>query len=758
MIERIRARPHPAKQIVDAAEVIDAPGSRSTKDGRVDLSYARSVVRLSPKGMEQAINLMSGRVDDLIAQAVFHVEEHDGRHTLLHTPSWTRNDYFTGWAEDQPKPTTVEEFDRIYEVRGLLTVDITCPHPPHIIEGAGEFLAERGIDRSEEFINLLHCTLKADDPSNRAFKKWSDRGGSNAQRGTATIEQVRRLLPEGLSSFEGTALDDDLGEDLSAPNPKILWELAQMGPLRTCAIIHLFALAATVPSESYMGRTIIHLRRLDQMFAESGDAEGDLRMLVRLADQDSSDGRRALVSLSAWVAMSNALDVHRGRLPEELVGELHLPGRSIAVEIAAATAAVRRRTLRRGDGRLETSSSLADGLPVITRGLDRRYRELEELLEIVRATRARLEQGDDPSAPIVQRTLEIDQEGTPTGQAVRHRYRLWRCTALLQTLADETVDLNETLAVIRNQAEGGKIPRESEFMLVFEGTDATHEPWFIPLFRYDAFGGVKVLPTSVREGRYDLIARAELPGTRATPEGVLDFRKNDKAIARAAILHGMVPVAVEEFAIAMRIAHTVFNVGIVTAARAGEILQMRMDGANFEYEPDHDLVCWVAIPKQSVDRPFPEPTTSRTHLDDGTLAMIVELRDAMRELIGEEAATSSIPPYATLKDRVPPAPWLLRSAVKPYDPGLLKLLLRYLAFGIANFGVHDIRAAVAKHRLDRGDSLHSIKDLLGHRSEKMSMAYSKPTQTMKERRMQQHKEMSEAEARLERLDKVRRRM
>lgn len=758
MIERIRARPHPTKQIVDAAEVIDAPGSRATKDGRVDLSSVKSVARLTPKGMEQAINLMSGRVDDLIAPAVFDVEEHDGRQTLLHTPLWTRNDYFSAWAEGQPKPTTVAEFDRIYEVRGLLTVDITCPHPPHIIEGAGEFLAERGIDRSEELMNLLHCYLNADDPTNQAFKKWSDRGGGNLQRSSATIDQIRRLLPEGLSAFPGTALDEKLGEDLGAPNPKVLWELARMGPLRTCAVIHLFALAATVPSETYMDRTMIHLRRLDAMFAKSGDAEGELRKLVRLADNDTSEGRRALVSLNTWVAMSNAMGLHRGRIPAELAGHLEIPGGSITVEIAAETAAVRKRTLRRGDARLETSGSLADGLTEITRGLDRRYRELEELLEIVRATRTRLLEGEGTSAPIVQRTLEIDQEGSPTGRAVRHRYRLWRCTALLQTLADETADLNETLAVIGTQAKGKRIPRESEFMLVFEGTDATHEPWFIPLFRYDAFGGAKVLPTAVREGRYDLIARADLPGARATPEGVLDFRRHDKAIARAAILHGMVPVAVEEFAIAMRIAHTVFNVGIVTAARAGEILQMRMDGANFEYEPDHDLVSWVAIPKQSVDRPFPEPTTKRTHLDDATLAMVVELRDAMRDLIGEEAAADSIPPYVTLKDRVPPAPWLLRSAVKPYDPGLLKLLLRYLAFGIANFGVHDIRAAVAKHRLDRGDSLHSIKELLGHRSEKMSMAYSKPTQAMKEKRMEQHREISEAEARLERLDKVRRRM
>ncbi|PZO68975.1 MAG: hypothetical protein DI636_07970 [Pelagerythrobacter marensis] len=758
MIERIRTRPHPKSQIVDAADVIDASHLPAAKNGRIDLSKTKHDVLLTQAGMEKAINMVAGRCDKLIACGVFRAAETSKGQGVVHHPSWTRNDYFTAWADQQPKPATCAEFDRIYDVRALLSVDITHPHPRHIIEGAGEFLASRGIDRSEELLQLLHCTLKASDPTNRAFKEWSDRGGLNASRGTATVSQIRRLLPDELAGLPGTALDREIGEDLGAPDPRIIWELVRMGPLRTCAAIYVFTLAATVPSETSLTRTVLHLRRLDESFSKAGNPLEVLRGLASQAGQSTSEGRRAILSLNVWLAMSNALAIERSRLPKAMASHLTPPGSEIAVELADAVAAIRRAMPRRGEARLATSSALADNLDGISRALDRRYREVEELDHIVSVAQRKLSASCDDSMPIVHRTLELDPDGLPTGRTVRHEYRLWRSMALLSAVVDDAPDVDATVAIIGKRARDEAIHSDTEFMLTFEYTDGENEPWFLPLFRNDAFGGAKVLPTEIRSARYDLIAQADLPGNRATPDGVLDFRKYDKAIARAALVHGRIPIAIHEFAIAMRIAHTVFHVGTVTAARAGEILQMRMDGKNFGHEQDQDLAFWTAVPKQTPDRAHHEPTVHRNYLDDDTMAMVVELRNAMRAHLGEDAASTPILLYPTLRDRVPPAPWLLRSQVKPYDPSLLKLFLRYLAFGIASFGVHDIRAAVAKNRLDRGDSLQSIKQFLGHRSESISMNYSRPTKAMKQRRLKMTREMSDAEARLARLDKVRNRL
>lgn len=751
MIERIRPRPDPSRYMVPRSEVLGEKISPGRPRDLIALQRRQRPYRLTLLGFARATNTDPKNMRTLVDHKILPIEKVDGIETIWHRIDQRRSDYFLQWADELPVPKTVEDFDQIFLARALLNLSVDVPHPSHIVKGAADFLKELGITRSEELPNLLHCTLEPKNPVITSFKKLMDRT-ANVSRSGAGLDDVRKLLPKELQTLAGTALDTALGSELLSPDERILGDLLGLGPLRTPGIVYMLTLAANVPSDVHLNRSMIDLRRLDRRIDQSDSASDALLHLLSQASGRGGSRHRAWRQLDLWAAMRNSLNTIKWRHEYDAEKFLKLPGEKLAAQIAKQLTALRG-NIDVGGARLATSASLANSLFEISAKMDDRFREVEELSELVDCARQQIGSADLHSVPIVHKTVELGKDGERTGRMVSHVYRLHRTRHLLDQIVTSTPPEFHHYKFVKRYSKTGELPALAETFLVYEKSEG-FVPWFVPLFQFDVFGGSRTLPLNLRKKRFSLIGRAELPGVQASPSHFLNFSREDMKVARVALRSGLTIVAIDEFARAMRVAHTVFNVALDTGARAGEILQMRMDGQNFGHDHDSDTAFWLAVPKRAPDDTH-EVKPRRYFLSDQTMAMVVETRDRLRATLGDDLVAKPIQPYGTLKGKITPAPFLFRSAKKTFDPIVLKHFLRYLAFGLASFGVHDIRAAIAKHRLDRGDSLEQIMTFLNHSSPFTTRGYARPTPKMQRRRFLVDGQVDKTRKRIHQLAKLR---
>lgn len=763
-----KPRPIPARPLISAIHLRDARIA-AANDARVDLSeFKGSKIAMTIEGVIELTNIDPRNAQGMIEHGLVGPKDGVIADTIEFDPAHTRADIYKAWAARTPKPLELQDFDHIITVRDLLHLPADTPHPRHFVEGAFEFLNEHGCGNSREVGRLLQTTMRGDAPTGAMFAEIS--GSTKRKAATkGTLKELRSKLPLPILDVEEIALSGR-AEDESAfavPSPQVLGILTELGPLRTPATVHVFRLAARVVNEVYISRVVIGLRDLEERIVARQNAEGlsleeaaeiVLRDLMASSTEDSREGRKAGAMLNAWSGMIDDLQVPSEKLVETDAHLLTWPRTICPAEFAAnRTHRYRAEKIARGKRRLLTSSGLADELPAIIRGVDCRYRELENLRALANAARDDLAKSTArTSVPIVQQIAELDGKGLPTGKIAVHRYRLWNTEALFKSLLEfqERPLRKESLfaRVSRN-----RFPKTiTASILIYEGSTGSR-PWYEHLFRAFLFNPERTLPPEIRQSRYELIRDMQLPANNNRSRGILTFHKSDAAAARVLIGEGHLAIPIEEFATAMQIAHTAFSLALVTAARVGEITQIRIDGSNVGYDKDFGLAYWSAQPKQQNDRMEPEPFVRKYYIDEQTLACMVSLKHTMTGFLGRAGAALSVRPSNNLK-KLGHGSWLFRNTQGMLDPATMKNFLQYLSAGIGSFGIHDVRAAVAKYRYDHGDSIDEIRNLLGHAGTGMTRGYARPTEKMLARKRKDRRMLTDVQRRLARLDQIRRRM
>ena len=764
----IRNRPVPTRPMVSSRNLLDKRFAARGEE-MVDLSrHKGSAIAMTVAGAVEMTNIAPDNVGRLLELRVLGAPVSSISDVIKLDPAHTRSDIYIKWALGEPKPKDLYDFDRIMEVRGLLHVPADTPHPRRFVKGAFEFLERHGCATLEEMKQLLHADTSKKDPTRKMFADISGTMQKKVSR-TATLASLRAKLPAPVRTMAGTALEHpDTDEPVfAAPSPTMIGDLIHMRSLRAPGSVHLLRLSARILSPVYLTRALQGLREIDEKIEVAKTrsrrsveeaAELVLRELIETSVDKTREGRKASTLLDTWVTMIEDLRVPIAQLDEESESILKWPS-TICPELVWAHQSRRAHAAKtfRGASRLATSSGLADRLTLVIRGADARYREIESLRGLAQATRDIL--GSDrelTSLPIVQETAELDSEGLPTGALATHRFRLWNTQALLQSIiADRKEPLRKSSVLYR--VSKGRFPETmAPTILIHEGSSG-NPPWFVEMFAAGLFNPTRILPLEVRQKRYELIRDMRLPAHPTQMLDLLSYHRSDASVARTLLCEGVVAIPVEQFAIAMQLAHTAFSLAIVTAARVGEISQIRIDGANFGYDDDHGLAFWTAQPKQQSDAMDPKPLVRKYYLDDRTLAAVVSLKQTMTDLLGPDQATCPVRPSQNM-NKLGDYPSLFRSREAMLDPGVIKAFLQYLTAGIASFGIHDVRAAVAKHRYDRGDSMDEIRNLLGHDGISATRGYARPTNQMIARKREERAKLSRAARRLARLDEIRRRM
>lgn len=768
MISSIRPRPVPDRPVAswEHLRIERLDGSPGVK---IDLStYRGQSIRLTVEGVVEATNIHPGNARTLLELCVFGACVAEVADVIEFDPAHTRGDLYMKWALGMPKPAELRDFDRVTEVRGLLHLPAETPHPRHFVEGAFEFLKDHGCATIPEAKQLLHFSPVKDDPT---WKMFAEISGSKQQKvsTTATLRTLRTRLPRPVRTVAGTALDapDPAESIFAAPPPGAIGDLVRMSALQAPASIHILRLAARVVSPIHLTAVLRGLREIDKRI-EDAKSDGDrtldqaardvLRKLMAASAGKTREGRKAGNLLNAWSGMIEDLRIPIAQLREEDRHILNWPS-TICPDLIAANRTRRHFATKKSQGaaRLQTSSSLADELPQVIRGVDARYREIENLRVLAQDARAELRKSTGlTSIPIVQDTAELDEQGSPTGSVVTHRYRLWDTEALLKSIIAASEEPPAPHSILGMVSKGRFPPTLTPTILIHEGGTG-NLPWFIPFFAAGLFNSARALPLDVRQRRYELLRDLELPAVTSKLPGLLTYNASDGRLARSLLGQGIVAIPIDEFGIAMQLAHTAFSLALVTAARVGEICQIHIDGGNFGYDEDHELAYWIAQPKQQADRMDPEPTTRRYYVDERSLAAVVSLRQTMMDFLGPDRAAQAAHPSQNMR-KLGEGPWLFRGETSMLHPRVVKAFLQYLSAGIASFGIHDVRAAVAKHRYDQGDSMDEIRELLGHGGVWATRGYARPTEKMMARKRKDRKMLTDAQRRLARLDEIRRRM
>lgn len=766
MSDRIVARADPRRPTAYAPDVLDERVPKSAGKLRDLTDFKGTLLRLSARGVAQATNIDPQNVARLLELGVFGEHVRQKRDEVLHDPALTRADLFAAWAARQPEPANFDDFDRIHEVRAKLHLHASTPYPFHIVNGAHAFLLDHGMATLKEFAKLLHVGSVSDHPSRELFSQIAD-SRKPAKVAKLSFGKFRKLLPESLSEFEGTALEPGQEDLLAHPGESILGRIATLGSLRSCVAIHLLRLAARVVSESHISRTVTYLAAIDDEMLRQSDSPGRRQAADRVieqligqaADRSSPGGRRAGNMLTAWSGMTSDLEIAATGKSALIRDEL---GWTASIQRAGIKKfqvdRIRRSRQSGGSKRLETSSALADELPAITAALDLRYRGIEILHEAWRDTVTHLMSDTSLAcAPLVHEWHEVDDNALPTGEIARHEFRLWRTPALLERLADSIQEGSLRPHNLLYWAKRGTYPSGMpDTLLEYVGSPSSRPPFFIDIYAANVFGGALTLDKAVRRKRYAILAAWNFTFSDDLPQGMIAYPSDQETIYRTALNMGRVLIPMEELKLGIQVARTVFNIGLITAARSGEILQILMDGSNLHYDEENDLAFWRAVPKQPSDRADPISLTRDYFLDEHVLSQIKQLRNDMRAFLGDRTAREPIRPAQDLA-KLDPAAWLFRTENRMLGAGGLKMLLCYLSAGLAVFGVHDIRAAVAKHRKDRGDSIAQIAELLGHSGRGQAENYARPTARMLRHRNAARREETEEHRRLQRLDRIRNR-
>lgn len=766
MTDKIVARTDPQRPTAYAPDVLDQRVPKSAGMLRDLTDFKGTLLRLSARGVAQATNTDPQNVNRLIELGVFGKHVRKKRDEVLHDPANTRADLFAAWAARQPEPASLDDFDSIYEVRAKLHLHASTPYPFHFVNGAHTFLLEHGMATLKEFAKLLHLGMASDHPSRELFSRLAE-SRKPVKVAKISLGKFRKLLPECLADFEGTALEAGGNDVLAHPSENALGRIATLGPLRSCVAIHILRLASRVVSESHISGAVTYLAGIDKEMQRQPDSLDRLQaadrvieqLIEQAADRSSPAGRRAGNMLTAWSGMTSDLEIATTGKSTAIRDEL---GWTASIQRAGVKKfqvdRIRRSRQSGGSKRLETSSALADELPAITAALDLRYRGIESLHEAWRDTVTNLMSDSTLAcAPLVHEWHEVDDSGLPTGEIARHEFRVWRTPALLEQMADTIKEGSLRSYNLLYWAKRGTYPPGMpDTLLEYVGSASSKSPFFVDIYAANIFGGALTLDKAVRRKRYATLAAWNFPSSDDLPRGMIAYPRDQEAIYRTALNMNRILVPMEELKLGMQVARTVFNIGLITAARSGEILQILMDGSNLHYDEESDLAFWRAVPKQPSDRADPVPLTRDYFLDEHVLSQIKQLRDDMRVILGPRAASEPIRPAQELA-KLDPAAWLFRTENRMLGSGSLKMLLCYLSAGLAVFGVHDIRAAISKYRRDQGDSIAQIAELLGHSGRGQAENYSRPTERMVRRRNAARREETEEYRRLQRLDKIRNR-
>jgi hypothetical protein len=664
---------------------------------------------------------------------------------LRFDPAWGLIDLWDNWIDQMGVPRSLADFDNIREVRHELLIPSDHPYPDWVVRAAFEFLDRHDAFSSLEASMLIHFRRSKDNPTQILLNELGSRASYRPDREWTTIEAfANENLPTDLRKVPGTALDEQLGDELSPPDRTCLSRLSGLAAFRTAGILHAFRLAASGVRDKYLATVVRHLVRLEELLHGQGahkelDASTVMTKFTDMLDE-AEDNRAKTIAVGVIKTYFNIQDDMKNFMIEcDLIGhpELTFPIIERGTELHAKVNGTIHELREAGRAsRMEEAGPLADQLDDIASSIERRWHDIAKLLEHTRSAvaLAKLMNHDCLSF----QTSSFVEDGAVDCGMRTDNWEVWKPEAYLDRLAEDyTVHAHMPGPVRLWAAQGRKIDNERYYLIYRGSTVRTvdHEPpFFVELFQNAYMDGHFNLKRDIRQRRFEAIAAGLVPKRKAPVSGLLHFDKSGANIGRVALNRGDVMVPIEQFAMAMRIARTSFLIGRDTAVRSAELLQILGDGSNLVHDPDSDLAGWTAYPKGKADEDVAggrkaQPVTFSFGL--AALKSLEELQAEITAAFGNNGTLDPIRRPQQLDKLKGKAVQLFRGHDRACEGGDIKLFLGYLTFGIHMFSMHSLRSAVAKDLRARGYHPDFIRQLLGHSSYTTTRSYAASTRKMR---------------------------
>ncbi|MEL7781585.1 tyrosine-type recombinase/integrase [Citromicrobium bathyomarinum] len=735
--------------LVKARFLPDLIGNSYDPDELIDLRpYRGWEIDILQTGVASLLNVRIERLKKLQRLHCLEFSRTKGKGpaiVLRFDPAWGLIDLWDKWINRMGVPHSLADFDHIREVRHELQIPSGHPYPDWILRAAFEFLDRHAAFSSPEARMLIHFTQSKDDPTQVMLNELGSSSKYRPDREWTTIKAfAKENLPENLRVVPGTALDDQLGDELSAPDKTCLSRLSGLAAFRTAGILHAFRLAASGVRDRYQAKFVRNLVRLEELLLGK-DAMAGLdacTVMTKFAEiLDSAEDNRAktiaVEIIKAYFNMQN--DMKSFMIECDLVGhpELTFPIIEGGTELHARFKGTRNE-LREANraSRMEEAGPLADQLDDIASCIERRWHDIAKLLDHTRSAAALAKVANDDCLSF--QTSSFVENG-PVDRGMRtDNWEIWKPEAYLDRLKEDYEALAHMPGPINVWAAYGRKIDNEPYYLIYKGStvgDASSDPpFFVELFQNAYMDGHFNLNRNIRQRRFEAIGAGLVPKKTATVAGLLHFDQNGANISRVALNRGDVMVPIEQFAMAMRIARTSFLIGRDTAVRSAELLQILGDGSNLVHDPDSDLAGWTAYPKGKADDDVAggrkaQPVTYSFGL--AALKSLEELQAEVMAAFGNNGTLDPIRRPQQLDKLKGKAVQLFRGHDRACTGGHIKLFLTYLTFGIHMFSMHSLRSAVAKDLTTRGYHPDFIRQLLGHTSYTTTRSYAASTRKMR---------------------------
>lgn len=761
----IKARMRAAeKPVVSRKYVIDPKALDHIPGNPVELTpYKGQRLVLKIRGVAQLLAVDEKPVAEMVRLGLIERVD-EGKDKFWHLafdPAHGCLDLWERWIQEQPTPDRLADFDAIRQVRDALRIPSKTPYPKRITDAAFDFLEDRGILNGREARELLPFKIERSDPTQAALTARTRR--PSLERGPETLATlVKDLLPPGLRQLPLTALDPRFDDVFPAPPLSALQLLATMRHLRTESTIYIFRLAASGATGRYVHARALNLTSISENLKTEQDDGGNIGLaidrhltaFIRSAEQNVPT-RNELDAPSTLLMMLQ--DLRSARQESEAPETLQELEPVVLQDEEGVRAALRKITARMKSvekaSRMARAGPLAERLDEIAATIETRWHDLEILLAKVRSCVSTLDSQPEGCERFTSTSTVENEDGSPQQGTRTDYWEVWEPEAYLSRLARQYTAISRMPSRLRSHQRRNPRADSEPFYLRHVRSEChgkpCEPPLFVTFFSLDLMNGSWHLPIDLRERRFETIVKLDLPGASNSPKGLLDFDDKAKEIHRIGLLHGETLVPVEQFVLAMRMARAAFVCGRDTAMRTGELLQIRGDAANLDFDEKVEMAYWRAYPKgaapQSEDALEAENGSGapadpaddgrrRFYLGEYALEALADLQDEVIAKFGEDGALPHIKPPQQLSGKTAAEPFLFRSSERALGSGDLQLFLTYLCAGLAIFGVHDLRAAVAKDLYARGVHPDVIRDLLGHAYQTVTYSYMKLSGPMKQRK------------------------